>query len=233
VAEPTITAIRFLPRGGGAAAAAYAGTPPTLVADPGSEHRLFLIHQDRGDPVGGIPGENDDASDMDVYCRRLVFRNGFWTNDQTVRIPHRPGHDPSAPHPDAAIAGEYPDQFCPAAAIDRFGRIHVVYYDNRPTCGIPSIGRRYDAWYAISTDHGQSFDVRNLRLCSQRPALNFDLVQDVDAEFSPREYVGIDLDDSDRDYTFLTVSYTGTVHGDASTIHPSAIFDQLIRVTNP
>jgi hypothetical protein len=207
-----------------------AGTVPYLVADPGSEHRLFLVHHDRGDP-GGIPGENDDASDMDVYCRRLVFRNGFWSNDLTVRIPHPP--DPSAPHPDAPIAGEYPDQFCPAAAVDRFGRIHVVYYDNRTTCGITAIGQRYDAWYAISTDHGRSFGVHDLRTCSQRPALDFDLVQTIDPDFSPREYVGIDVDDRGREFTFVHVSYTGTVHGADATIHPSAIYSQRIRVANP
>lgn len=210
-----------------------AGTVPYLVADPSSEDRLYLVHHDFGDSASGTPGEDDDPSDMDVYVRRLVLIGGFWSNDATVRVPHRPAHDPSAAHPDAAIEGEHPDQFLPAAAVDRFGRIHVVYYDNRTSCGIAALGQRYDAWYALSVDHGASFTVHELRTCTQRPALDFDLVQTDDPDFSPREYVGIALDDSGADFTLVTVAYTGTVHGDASTIHASAIFSQLVRVRNP
>ncbi len=116
--------------------------------------------------------------------------------------------------------------------MDRHGWVHVIYYSNAKTCGIAALGRQYDVYYALSTDHGETFTIYNLRTCLQRPALDLDR-EGLNADWSPREYNGISLDDSDPQHTYVTVTYSGVAWGPNTTTDPTAIYASVIRVTDP
>jgi len=226
----------------------HSGTMPYLTDDPTSSTRLYLAHNDRGH-AAGIPGESTDPSDVDVVLKRIERVSTSperWDVTSTVRVPHcgppsgcstctYVSGDPCA-HPDApqGPSARYPDQFCPAIVVDRFGRIHMVFYSNALTCGISEIGQTYDAYYALSSDQAATFSIHNLRTCAQRPALDFDFAPgELRPDYSPREYIGIALNDAAADFTYVTVTYSGTAHGANTTIDRSVIFGHTIRVTNP
>lgn len=123
-------------------------------------------------------------------------------------------------------------------AVDSNGWVHVLFYDNRPAfvddpaCNEPGYTGKYDIYYALSTDYGQTFTVRNLRLnCDQEPALDLDLQgSGVPAGFSPHEYNGLAIYESGGSTRVWTL-YTGTSdHPEDDPLHRSVIFGQQIVV---
>jgi hypothetical protein len=229
----------------------HSATVPTVVSDPTSATRLYVAHNDQGHAAGD-PGENSDPSDVDVVVRRVERVSTTperWNVLSTVRVPGcvlpagcsactYVNGDPCA-HPDAPQGSSqlYPDQFCPSIAVDRFGRVHLIYYSNQTTCGISALTHVYDAYYALSTDQGASFTSYNLRTCSQRPALDYTFATldpaEMSVAYSPREYIGIALDETDDEVTYVAVSYSGTAYGANTTADRTAIYGQMIKVSNP
>jgi len=72
------------------------------------------------------------------------------------------------------------------------------------------------------------------RSCAQRPTLDVEVAPDeLPSSYSPREYIGIALNAAAADFTYVTVTYSGTGHGANATVDRSVIFGQTLRVTNP
>lgn len=138
---------------------------------------------------------------MNVYLVRLVEQGSAWSLN-------------TLPIYTEAIQVNAPfraDQFCPVIHVDDVGRIHVLYYDNRPSTGNDGFGAQFDAWYALSIDHGASFTTYNLRTnSSASPALDLGLQgTQVPANWSPREYNGL-ASHTEGDTTRVWMIYTGT-----------------------
>jgi len=162
----------------------------------------------------------DDPDDLNAYVGRFVRTgtesSGYsWSTD--TRMIH-PEH--------TSPTGVRCDQFQPVGLVDSAGRIHVAYYSNRPNdfpgCdeGGPEGSRggytsKYDYWYSLSVDQGQSFTHYNLRTdCDMKRPLDMDLPFETDgtgASFSPREYNGIDCYES-GDFARIHFVYTGAVN---------------------
>jgi hypothetical protein len=154
-------------------------TVPYLVCDPTSASRLFVFYHDV--PAAG-------SSDSDAMMARFTKSDTgqFWSVS-TREL-----------YADVAEEGVDADQFLPVATVDGQGRIHVIYYDNRPdsraTCQQEAgLGGAYDLYYSLSWDHGVEFTTYNLRTdCESKRPLNLDLQgSEVDFGWSPREYNGI------------------------------------------
>jgi hypothetical protein len=134
---------------------------------------------------------------MNIYCVRLDNDGlGNWSQGTAQRV----NNDP----PDPPGTGTRPDQFIPAAAVDTQGRVHIVFYDNRAYCpGVLCVSTNiwFDAYYAISTDHGASFENYSLRMPnSVSPA--------VSSSWYPREYNGITAVDTPGQ-TEVWIAYAG------------------------
>ena len=133
------------------------------------------------------------------------------------------------------------DQYQPVGLVDSVGRLHVVYYSNRPDglseCDTGGFAGQYDLWYSLSIDEGLSFTHHNLRTdCDMTRPLDLDLRQASDGTsivFSPREYNGIDCYESGNTAR-IHVVYTGAVNDrdiPDDIDQRSLLFGQQIHVT--
>lgn len=205
---------------------------PWLLADPTDADRLFMIYAELA------PGSD---TDMNVYCSRF---------ERTYQDPANPNNDQwtvdRALVSDAVdVTGTHSDQFLPMAAIDRFGRIHVAFYDNRATECQALPCNAYGVYYTYSGDSGASFvDNRRLSPCAGGYDLEFSTFETGLAAISPREYNGIELDEYDPDLTTVWLSYMGSSGGcppydpcpalaEGCTIAPPLIYASRVDVGNP
>ncbi len=198
---------------------------PTIACDPTDSGRAYIVYHDIAP---------DDPSDVNVYLARLtrLFTEGpeAWTMTLSTVVAEPP-----------SVLGVRGDQFCPVLAVDPRGWVHVLYYDNRPAfegvegCPADGWGPADDAYYALSTDQGQTFSIHNLRTnCEATPALDLGLQgAGIPLAFGPREYNGIALYESGNSIR-VWVLYTGTTDDPSDdSMHRSVIYGQQIVVTVP
>jgi len=128
--------------------------PPVILADPASANRFYVIFMDECDSNHNPPGEACTAvGDVDVKCAAFerVAGTSRWQLTGTNRVngidtTNNPSRDE--------------DQFLGGATMDSYGRIHVMYYDDRrydQTDAAPPNNHKWDAYYAFSDDAGESF----------------------------------------------------------------------------
>jgi hypothetical protein len=195
---------------------------PYLIADPTNPGRLYVLYHDSASADTQSPGYDD----LNVYLvtLRRDGANGAWHVSPRVRI--NTGIDEP---------GAHSDQWMPVGAVDRFGRLHVIFYDNSShgECGAPPPAHRYDVIYALSTDHGASFTNYNTRTCDQRVPLDLDyaLQQNHDPLWSPHEYNGLAVASTD-DETTVWATYAGVSSQDPDAIK-TVIFASKITLANP
>jgi hypothetical protein len=199
-----------------------ARTVPYLVSDPSSlvgesqvAGRHFVCFHD------SAPNDNGDMNVYLLRFERLPLAD-YWAVT-CVQVNDEP-------------PGSTADQFTPVMDVDSRGWIHMVYYDNQPAAGNPGLGMKYDAWYALSTDHGQTFQRWNLRTNPEaQVALNIELRGNgILPNWSVREYNGIALYESGNQ-TRVWTTYSGTTRpgpGEDSN-HRTVIYGQQIVVTAP
>jgi len=131
--------------------------PPVILADPVSASRFYVVHMDLCNPNHNPGGEACGTStDVDVKCTvfERVAGTSLWARTNTRRINGR------------KTASNDEDQFLGGATIDKMGRIHVVYYDDREYDQSDSSNpftHRWDIYYAYSNDSGQSFSEYRLK----------------------------------------------------------------------
>jgi hypothetical protein len=194
---------------------------PGLAVDPsvdpsgasGVRARLYFVHHDI------VSGDTD----LDVFLRRLEqAQDGSWTISAPLAISD-----------EVDRPGTVSDQFLPTVAVDRFGRVHVLFYDNRAACGRPGGQPAYRWTYALSVDRGQTFTNHPVDTCDQSPSLDYGEPSMCNGfPPSPREYNGIALDESNPARTVVWTSYYGVSQADPSAMK-SVIFSARIEVANP
>jgi hypothetical protein len=195
---------------------------PYLVADPTNSGRLYLLYHDSesADPA------HPEYLDTNVYCvtLRRSGANGPWHAGPRVKV-----------NTEVDAAGTSSDQWMPAATVDQLGRLHVIFYDNSShgECGGAVPGTRYDVYYALSTDHGETFKNFNLRTCDERAPLDlgYALQANQDPTWSPHMYNGI-ASTSTESETRVWATYTGVSSQDPGAIK-SVIYASEITLANP
>jgi len=182
---------------------------PYLLCDPSDSpnavNRLYVLYHDT--PAPG-------SSDVDAMIARFT-RNPL--TDRWSVVTNEIVNDQLSPE------GEPADQFLPMGVVDGQGRIHVVYYDNRSDSRTEceqeaGHGSAFDAYFAVSTDQGDSFTAYNLRTdCETKRPLDFSLQRQpgttnpgIESSWSPREYNGIAFYEANG-VTRLWVAYSGAV----------------------
>jgi len=127
--------------------------PPVILADPRNSRRLYFVYMDHCDaahnPLEEPCGNNYNSIDIDIKCATIERESGsnFWGVVRIVRV--NSVFDPA----------DDEDQFLGGAAVDKKGRIHVVYYDERGY-GQPDTQQnntKWKAFYAYSANSGNNF----------------------------------------------------------------------------
>ncbi len=143
---------------------------PQLSADPNDPDRLYLVYNDIA-----APGSHD----VNIYLHRLTRPGGTWILSPRIKINN--DFDPDGQN----------DQFVGSITVDHAGRIHISFYDDRnyedQQDSEPK--PKYDAFYAYSDDHGDTWF--NERLPGDpnnpnEPALDWNL-----KKVDPHDYNGI------------------------------------------
>lgn len=192
-------------------------TVPTIACDPSDPDWAHIVYHDVAE---------DDPMDVNVYIASLHRIGGHWDF-----VPPHPVHD------EVLVDGvNRASQCTPVLAVDSRGWIHILYYDNRSSYE-PEPGAyetdQYDAWYALSTDHGATFRRSNLRTSGDAlPAMDLGLqLGGIGSNWSPREYNCIGIYESGTE-TRVWVLYSGT--SDEAADDPArrtVFFGQQIVVT--
>jgi hypothetical protein len=153
-----------------------------------------------------------DGDDLDLYCHRVqnVGAAGSWIVNATWEC-----RAPNADLPD--VNGCIADQFCQAAEIDRWGRLHILYYDNSSTMTVAGeLTGDYDVWHlmvpnpTLAPPTSPYMMSTNLRIT---PAIEDPPLVAVNAQpgASPKEYSAIDsYYDSVGGKVVLWCLYAGT-----------------------
>jgi hypothetical protein len=164
----------------------------------------------------------DDADDLNVYVARFEEgADGRWSIVSLATIA------PEAVSPDGVRA----DQYLPYLVVDSRGRLHVLWYDNRPAHGDAGFSFGFDAWYAVSRDHGATFARFDLRTSPDQPRpLDLSLLGTlVHYGWSSREYSGLALYE-EGDTTHVYVTYVGTSLASPKPRHKTVVWAQEIVV---
>lgn len=147
---------------------------------------------------------NDPArTDVNVYLHKLTYANGGWTAGPRIQV-----NDPYATEHES-------DQFMPSVTVDDNGRIHIIFYDDRNYTDDPNDPEndqqpddtylpKFDAFYAYSTNQGQTWVNEKLWFDPPEPALDF-----TQRIVNPKEYIGICWYDD-----LVWTAYTGTYSAD-------------------
>lgn len=200
-------------------------TTPWLVVDPTDANRLFAVYQD----VIDDQDPNIDY-DVDVFVQKITRDGDDWVAHARVRV-NQNYEDPNDPNSS--------DQFTPTVIIDNDGNLHVIYYDDRrwpeQNDGPPHTGDKFDVYYAISTDHGATWEERLLYAVdpedpNEVPSLDpsYDDYGAPYGKFGPFEYPGLAYY-VDHTREFLLASFTGTDPNDPYGVgNCAAIFSSLI-----
>lgn len=110
-----------------------------LAIDP-NNGTLFCVYFDTTALVA-------DQANIDLYLTRSSDQGATWTTPQAINS------DGSPPG----------DQFHPWLEVDARGRLHLLFYDSRHTVqNDDAIDGRFDVYYALSTDDGQSWQEQRL-----------------------------------------------------------------------
>ena len=145
-------------------------------------------------PAGDPTCKNDrfffvydsDGESSDILCNRLTRRLG---SSWHTSIPKRINQSSDG------------DQDKPAATVDRFGRLHAVFYSQRSM-------NEWDAHYAVSFDYGETFE--NYHLSGADP--NAPTLNTSQCAECVREYIGID-----HGRSAVWTSVIGTLPADPAT----------------
>lgn len=186
---------------------------PQIACDPTDAHRLYMTWRDVA---------ADDPDDVNVYLARFEEGdNGLWSTVSLATIA------PEAIAPDGTRA----DQYLPYLVVDARGRLHMLWYDNRPALGSAGFSFGFDAWYAVSRDHGATFARFDLRASPAEPRpLDLSLLGTlVHYGWSSREYSGLALYE-DGDATHVCATYAGTSLASPKPRHKTVIWGQEIVV---
>ncbi len=185
-------------------------TVPYLLCDstggPFGPDRLYVLYHDTAEP---------GSSDVDAMIARYT-RNPV--TDRWSVVTGELSTDLQSP------SGQHADQFLPVGVVDSQGRVHVIYYDNRPDersgcTQEDGYGPAFDVYYAVSADGGQAFATYNLRTdCEASRPLDFSLQRPVgsstgpgvEAGWSPREYNGMAFYEANG-VTRIWLVYSGAV----------------------
>lgn len=175
---------------------------PWVLPDPSDANRIYVVYTERD---AGTP-------DVEVRCARLVRVPG--QSDWGFAVPGRVtvNDDNSGPLIDQ-------DQWCPAAAVDAQGRIHVVFYDDRNYDQMDSSTTpKFDVFYAVSEDEGATFTNFHVPPTST-PAVDF-AHNNVGAL---REYMDIAIQEHNDGATTVWFTFIGS-EPDATTLSDSAVY---------
>ncbi len=156
-----------------------AKTTPQLVLDPSNPSTMYVVYHDAAQSFD--PGNPPDDVDIDVYITKLYTAGDHWLSSPRVRVN------------DDKVDPEHPrDQYLPSVTVDRLGRIHVTFYDDRApeyedqidSTALP----KFDFYYAISRNRGASFDNCQIEPPAPAglPALDYEHWWD-----GAREYTGV------------------------------------------
>jgi len=183
---------------------------PQLAADPSDEDVLYLVYHD----VVDTSDPND--ADVDVFLTKLR-RNaltGTWAAElDRVRV--------NDENPQGVIA----DQFLPALTVDPYGRVHVIFYDDRHHRfqDDSTVQPKFDVYYAYSDTGGASFANERLFLDPELPPEEdpgVDFWHDVDENFEITDYIGITYRQSGV-HTDIFTSFTGSSATDGDPNDPN------------
>ncbi len=173
-----------------------AKTTPQLVLDPTNSNRMYVVYHDAAQSFD--PENPPDDVDIDVYITKLYTSGEHWLASPRVRVN------------DDKVDPEYPrDQYLPSVTVDRLGRIHVTFYDDRSPDYEDQIDStalpKFDFYYAISRNRGASFDNYEIPPTEgELPALDYEHWWD-----GAREYTGIAYYYDETREGILT-TFTGT-----------------------
>jgi len=124
-------------------------TTPQLAVDPSNSNRMYVVYHDAAQSFD--PNDPPDDVDIDVYITKLYRSGDNWLSSPRVRVN------------DDKVDPEHPrDQYLPSVTVDRLGRIHVTFYDDRAPDYEDQIDStslpKFDFYYAISRNRAASFD---------------------------------------------------------------------------
>lgn len=175
---------------------------PHLIVDPSDTSRLYVVYHDVREQHGR------PTADVNVYLHTLTQRNGGW-----VLGPRRQVNQNT---------DNMSDQFLPAATVDDHGRIHAVFYDDRSydqddgQPGSSDPDPRFDVYYAVSDDQGQSWRERKLILGPvDESAVDLGL-SPLSPGFELGEYVDIAWYAGPGGETEVWTAFTGTLSSDTA-----------------
>lgn len=154
-----------------------------LEVDPLDSERLYLAFPDTA-PQGSVAG-GVQVSDVNIYSVVVRKESNSWVAEPRVAI-------------HATAAGT--DRFMPMMTIDRLGRIHISYFDDRAYSQADTDPNpKFDLYYSTSLDGGSTYQEQEV----VSNALDFCATPD---NFQPREYAGIEARDG-----FVWIAYPGHI----------------------
>ena len=174
---------------------------PQLAVDPTNPDLLYIVYHDTASAT---------SSDADIYINRLVRQGNRWTAGNRIKV-----NNDDTPWES--------DQFLPSVTVDDRGYVYVIFYDDRNYAqadGQNEPRARYDAFCAVSKNHGSTFANFELAGASPGPALDFNL-----SGHKPGEFIGIACWDKN-----VWTSYSGTHGAAAETSHQTVIYSSRIVV---